>query len=89
MLMFWCQLRIAFTQTNLSRTLIATTLSAAVVGFGYVNFQRFNDFDTLRPQFEPTLLPVVFSLRTPIETERFLHQAETLFQFEVKDIASQ
>ncbi|MEQ9450416.1 MAG: FHA domain-containing protein [Pseudomonadales bacterium] len=83
-LLLWFQLRTAFNQTALVRSLLAAGIAWSFVGYNFVNAYRDDDQFNPQPIYETTLLPVSLLWRTPNSTEAYLTEAEQLFEFPVE-----
>ncbi len=76
---FWLSLFIAFHQPNKTRNIITAGLSLLVLIpvaiLGFVTDDEFNS----RPDYDPTLLAPLYNITPPIESEKFVANAEALF----------
>ena len=80
-LLLWFQLRVAFTQANLTRSLIATGIAGSIVAYGFISSYRDAETFISRPEFETELLPKAFLWRTPSAGDEFLEHNQDLFDF--------
>ena len=80
-IMLWFQLRIALRQTNWIRLLVANSIAWGFVAYGVLTTYSFQREFEPSPNYESTLLPRALLLRTPIQQEQFLLDADELFKF--------